>query len=1186
MLRTRLFGIALIGALALAPAVAHADSWGRIVTMGSITSNTLGRLCSGIPDGFGKYFDIHCPSYAPSITTAGDVSVTGNLSAAQFIGDGSGLTGITANQIGGLATDRIISGTTSILASQNSSLTFTTSNTQRMVIGDGGNIGIGTAYPGRPLHIVGAGELMRLQATTGTNNASALLFAAKSAYQSYTQNSVGSWMAGLDGYDDAKFKFGSAGGFTDPVLTLTRAGNVGISTSTPSATLHVVGTGRFTSWTAIAANVTPTAELDVYGTVSATRFRGDGSQLTGITPDATDRITSGTTRMVVVSNTGYVSLTQAGTNTGWFSPYTGLVTLGVSATGPISGSSGYFNGNVGIGISNPVDPMHVNGNVRIEAGQPALAFLENDVAANSRRWRLAASDETLMVQALTDGGAGGGNNFKFNRSNEQITSYMGYAAGLPWFTASNALQKVGIGTITPTATLQVSGSLLVSTTGQTSNPTLYATTGGNVGIGTGDPQASLQVSGSFIVSTSAQTSTPSLYVGTDGKVGIGTDSPIWALTVRAQPGEYPATVLTNSDWATSSAGSALALTTGATSGNTYGHIQAYTAGASAGGDLVLNGWQGNVGIHTTTPSRTLHVVGPDGAVASLPTDLGPKDVLVIENNANANLGFVAGAGAVSALKFYENGGSVHKGGLQFDHASNLMNLSANADLTMGLTMTTIGSVSVTDALQVGSSSLTCTPSIGGAIRYSTPSIQVCNGGSWVAISGSGGGSAVSSTGAIQFNAGGSFGGDTNNLYWDNANKRLGVGTLAPSSSLHVYGNVPTLRLMDDNDAASYFEIQDTADTQTVLKKVTASGSNMIDLIPAPSDGTSAAKVRLFRTTNTSGAKALEIFRGDGGTTIDHFLGAGSNVNSYLAANGGRVGIGTNTPALGTLEVVSSSDKAMTTPLVLANPNNTSDTSVRMVMAATDSAGANQNGLVHLVAKRRNSGAMDLSVLASPGGSGAPAQRMVIDGQVGSVSFTNAVQIGASSLTCASSISGSIRYNTTSDTLQVCTSGGWKSLVSNTAGLGASAAASSTGAVQFNAGGGFGGDTNNLYWDNANKRLGVGINTPARDLHVYTPGGGGDGIGQFGSAFGAIISGDSGGRGVFGTNLYVDGAQALRTGGTHATYGYAGIAAQWGNLSFYTSDGATTADAVVTPTTRMYISTGGNVGIGTATPDRK
>jgi hypothetical protein len=90
----------------------------------------------------------------------------------------------------------------------------------------------------------------------------------------------------------------------------------------------------------------PQTALEVSGTVSATHYVGDGSGLTGVVASTGDRIVSGTTSMVAVSATGFVSLTQAGTNTGWFDPTRGLVTLGVSATGPVSATAAYLSGNL------------------------------------------------------------------------------------------------------------------------------------------------------------------------------------------------------------------------------------------------------------------------------------------------------------------------------------------------------------------------------------------------------------------------------------------------------------------------------------------------------------------------------------------------------------------------------------------------------------------------------------------------------------------------------------------------------------------------------------------------------------------------------------------------------------------------------------------------------------------------
>jgi hypothetical protein len=86
-------------------------------------------------------------------------------------------------------------------------------------------------------------------------------------------------------------------------------------------------------------------------------------------------------------------------------------------------------------------------------------------------------------------------------------------------------------------------------------------------------------------------------------------------------------------------------------------------------------------------------------------------------------------------------------------------------------------------VQVGSSGASCAAANAGAIRFSGSAIYYCNGTSWV-IDGSG--AAAGSTGYVQFNGGsGAFAADSN-FFWDNTNKRLGIGTASPASALHLY----------------------------------------------------------------------------------------------------------------------------------------------------------------------------------------------------------------------------------------------------------------------------------------------------------------------------------------------------------------------------------------------------------------
>lgn len=221
-----------------------------------------------------------------------------------------------------------------------------------------------------------------------------------------------------------------------------------------------------------APSVTTAGDVSITGSVSAAKFLGDGSALTGVTADATDRITSGTTSFIVISDTGYISLTQASTNTGWFDPTRGLVTLGVSATGTISGTDGYFSGNVGIGLAPSSQfSLWTSSNIKTNgtlttsngtAGAPSIYF--------------AASAYTGLF-------GGTGNFLAFTTSGTEAMRIVssGY---------------VGIGTSAPSATLHVMSTNAVSAYSPSAAPTALFMLDRVNGAGTGGQYTSLRLGAS------------------------------------------------------------------------------------------------------------------------------------------------------------------------------------------------------------------------------------------------------------------------------------------------------------------------------------------------------------------------------------------------------------------------------------------------------------------------------------------------------------------------------------------------------------------------------------------------------------------------------------------------------------------------------------------------------------------
>jgi len=67
----------------------------------------------------------------------------------------------------------------------------------------------------------------------------------------------------------------------------------------------------------------------------------------------------------------------------------------------------------------------------------------------------------------------------------------------------------------------------------------------------------------------------------------------------------------------------------------------------------------------------------------------------------------------------------------------------------------------------------------------------------------GGGSAAGSTGNIQYNNGGAFAG-SNNLFWDNTNIRLGIGTASPAYPFHLYNGATQRTFITNTGQQAWF----------------------------------------------------------------------------------------------------------------------------------------------------------------------------------------------------------------------------------------------------------------------------------------------------------------------------------------------------------------------------------------------
>lgn len=230
LVRCTLWGVsAALAVLAITSSPANAQTWSAFGQISPTLGNNKGRLCIGDTNS-----DLGCPTYAPSLTTAGDVSVTGNLSATKFIGDGSGLTGLSTTG------DRIVSTSANIVVGNGGTISLTTGGVS------------GTAYFDTVGRFVGAGvSTTGMISTTGLYANGLVAIASANAY--FTTNYGTQWGSSSSGYSSISGdgSNGASGNYlifktsATEAVRIVSSGYVGIGTTAPTAPLTISSPAQF-----------------------------------------------------------------------------------------------------------------------------------------------------------------------------------------------------------------------------------------------------------------------------------------------------------------------------------------------------------------------------------------------------------------------------------------------------------------------------------------------------------------------------------------------------------------------------------------------------------------------------------------------------------------------------------------------------------------------------------------------------------------------------------------------------------------------------------------------------------------------------------------------------------------------------------------------------------------------------
>jgi hypothetical protein len=173
-----------------------------------------------------------------------------------------------------------------------------------------------------------------------------------------------------------------------------------------------------------------------------------------------------------------------------------------------------------------------------------------------------------------------------------------------------------------------------------------------------------------------------------------------------------------------------------------------------------------------------------------------------------------------------------------DDADVLPIVDSIATETKKISVTQIKGLAPVQSVNGSTGSVSVQPTLVSGTNIKTINDESILGSGNITISG-GGGSPSGVSGAIQFSDGSAFASDAANLFWDDTNNRLGIGTNAPSTSLHVKGSgttsATTSLLVQNSDGGDILKVTDDSDV-TLSKLVTIRNSSAGLFARAYADG--------------------------------------------------------------------------------------------------------------------------------------------------------------------------------------------------------------------------------------------------------------------------------------------------------------------------------------------------------------